>query len=162
MLGGPAGERGLTLVETLVSVAILGVVAAALSAFSVASFRLWRSGMDQATLVRDLVPAMERMEQDLRQARALVAISPGKIQFTDADGQAVAVDLAADGTVRRQPGLSGSGSAVLATGVTQLQFTPTGPYIQIHLTGMSPGGRSLNLDSGVLIRASGMVVGGGG
>lgn len=65
------GERGTSLVETLVAVVIVGVLAAVSMSAVIASIRSSSRIQEDAQGVQDVQPVMERLSRDVRSARAV-------------------------------------------------------------------------------------------
>ncbi len=151
-------EAGLTLVEMLVTVAILVIVTAALSFFQSAGIRMYSRGRQQADLESSLRYALALTTRDLRPALGVPPALWGgsRIDYTDAAGRKAAFYLDSSRQELRQI-VTGAApeDKVVAVGVERATFTVlTGPspLVIISLTGRR-GDLTESVSAAVAVRA---------
>lgn len=150
--------RGFTLIEMVVVMAIVGVVAVAVTPMIMSMFESYTDQRQFADTDAQARLALERMLRELRTVRTPADLSaPGaSISFTDVNGNAIAYSLSGTQLLRD--------TDVLATGVANLAFSyfdRTGApvaggaapyYIRAQFTLAPPGGNARNLIGEVLPR----------
>ena len=77
-------QSGLTLVELVVVVAIIGVLAAVSSALYIEGFKTYSAGNAASTVLSDLRFALNYMVTDLRGANDVQVVSPALITYRSA------------------------------------------------------------------------------
>ena len=75
-------NRGMTLVETMITVAIIGIVASVMWGVFMQGFRMWRLHSAQTEVQRDARRILDLMGRNLRQARA-ASVSISRNAATD-------------------------------------------------------------------------------
>lgn len=118
--------RGFSLFELVITIVVLGIIAAAAAPFLTASFQGYFTGRDIAETDWHARVAIERMSRELRTIRApadLTITSASDISFTDIDGNLIRYCM---GGVGGCPGAAGEltrNAQPLAIGVTGLTFS---------------------------------------
>jgi prepilin-type N-terminal cleavage/methylation domain-containing protein len=123
--------RGFTLLEVIMTVVLLGIVAALGAGFMGESVRTYVAGHDLMEIDWQGRSALERMTRELRMVRSnsaadLNIATAGQIRFNDKNGNAVCFYLAGTLLMRSADfaGACGSTNAqVLASGVSTLGFS---------------------------------------
>ena len=87
LLGARKWRRGLTLVETLVAVAISSIALAALAAFAFYSARSFAAIGNYVDLDNTSRKAVDVMTKEIRQTAALSGYQTNALTFTDYDGK---------------------------------------------------------------------------
>jgi len=114
-------NRGVTLVELVISMVILATLMVGIQAFSVPIFDLWNYQTFRQGASSEGRLALMKMVKEINQVRnpaSVTTASANSFAFTDVNNQAITFDLSAQ-TLRRT---AGSGAKTLATGITSLQF----------------------------------------
>lgn len=65
-------EKGFSMVEVLIVLAILGLVLVLVTDFQLAAFQSWRSGESQASAYRDMQLGLDWINRDVRSASGVV------------------------------------------------------------------------------------------
>ncbi len=68
-------QRGMTLIETLITVAIIGIVASVMWSVFIQGFRIWRLSSAQTEVQRDSRRILDLMTRNIRQANTAYAIT---------------------------------------------------------------------------------------
>jgi len=114
-------NRGVTLVELVISMVILATLMVGIQAFSVPIFDLWNYQTFRQGASSEGRLALMKMIKEINQVRNITSVttaSANSFAFTDANNQSITYDLNGQ-TLRRT---AGSGAKTLATGITTLQF----------------------------------------
>ncbi len=136
-------ERGLTLVEMLVTMLVMGLVTTAILAVLDTSARIVPKDAERATAIREAQTGLTRMVRELRQAYRIVAWTPRSVQMRvnvlrddsstgGPDYENLTVDYSCGGApascVRREApaggGLPSSGQVVVARVLNAATATP--------------------------------------
>lgn len=137
-------EAGFTLVEVVLTLAILGVVTAAFAFFQSAGISLYTLGRQQSDLQQTVGFALEFETRELRQA-ASVAVSPdgSQVSYVDRDGQAASFYLDPPSGELRQEVTGGTpAERVVAAGVRSVSFRLVpgpSPLVAVQLTAVQGG-----------------------
>lgn len=75
-------NRGLTLIEVLVTTVMLSILVFAVGFTFVAGLRLWNNGYERNDMRTELAQAMELVSKNLRQATSIDELTAGSITFT--------------------------------------------------------------------------------
>jgi prepilin-type N-terminal cleavage/methylation domain-containing protein len=134
-------EKGFTLAELLVGLAVLGLVMASVVTIQQSGLRAYVSGSNRVEVQQNARVALERMAREIRGAQSLLAPQPTQLTIqTDWNGNGVmeALAVAVDGVPRgeqityrrtgnalerQESGLNGGAFVTIMGGVEQLTFT---------------------------------------
>ena len=75
-------KKGLTLIELLITTAVLSILVLTVGYTFIIGLRLWNDGYDRSDIRTDLSQALELVSKNLRQAKSIDAITAGSITFT--------------------------------------------------------------------------------
>lgn len=75
-------NKGLTLIELLVTTAIMSVLVFTVGYTFVVGLKLWNVGYDRADIRTDISQALELISKNLRQAKSIDELTAGSITFT--------------------------------------------------------------------------------
>ena len=75
-------KKGLTLVELLVTTAVLSILILTVGYTFIIGLKLWNEGYDRSDIRTDLSQALELVSRNLRQAKSIDEITAGSITFT--------------------------------------------------------------------------------
>ena len=116
-----ADERGVTLPELLISLAILGllvpVVAGELSSVS----RLWHGAADRLEARGQAASLLRNVEGELREGKSFAVTRDGGVLFTNARGQVIRYYLSTNGLLVREEG--SLGMTVVGAKISRCQFS---------------------------------------
>jgi len=93
-----AGNRGLTLIELLVSIVVVTLIASVISGLLATTLEAYRAGMDKLEMQREAAYAMNRMVQYTRNAR-FVFVPNGRRSLADVLAVSAGIDTDGDGLV---------------------------------------------------------------
>lgn len=79
---GSVCQKGLTLIEVLVTTVILAVLVFTVGYTFIVGLKLWNGGYDRSDIRTDLSQAMELMTNNLRQAKSISELIAGSVTFT--------------------------------------------------------------------------------
>ena len=105
------GNRGLTLIELLVSIVVVTLIASVISGLLVTSLEAYRAGMDKLEMQREAAYAMNRMVQYTQTARFLF-VPNGRRNLTDLLAVSAGIDTDGDGLVDEDSGKDLTGDDV--------------------------------------------------
>ena len=149
-------EAGLTLLETLLTLAILGIVAVAFAYLQSTSLRFFALSRQEADLQQNLQFGLNAVTRELRQAQGVTRVSSSRVSYTDRDGRETAFYL---DTIRQElhqrVATDPVPDRVIAegiTGATFLKMRGLSPLLSISLTGRQ-GDRSASVEGLVTVRA---------
>ena len=153
-------EAGLTLVETLLTLAILGIVAAAFAYLQSTSLRFFALSRQEADLQQNLQFGLNAVTRELRQAQGVAEVSSLQISYTDREGGKAFfyLDTARQELhqhVDRDPVPDPVPDRVIAGGITGATFVKIpgpSPLLVVALTGRQ-GDRSGSVEGLVTVRA---------
>ena len=115
-----ADERGVTLPELLISLAILGlllpVVAGELSSVS----RLWHGEVDRLEARGQAASLLRNVEGELREGKSFAVTPDGGVLFTNAHGQIIRYYLSTNGLLVREE--ESLGMTVVGAKISHCQF----------------------------------------
>ena len=75
-------KRGLTLVELLVTTAVLSILVLTVGYTFIVGLKLWDEGYDRSDIRTDLSQSLELISKQLRQAKSIDELTAGSITFT--------------------------------------------------------------------------------
>jgi prepilin-type N-terminal cleavage/methylation domain-containing protein len=75
-------KRGLTLIELLVTTAVLSILILTVGYTFIIGLRLWNDGYNRSDIRTDLSQALELVGKNLRQAKSIDELTAGSITFT--------------------------------------------------------------------------------
>jgi prepilin-type N-terminal cleavage/methylation domain-containing protein len=76
------GEKGLTLIELLVTTAIMSILVFTVGYTFIVALKLWNEGYARADIRTDLAQAFELVGKNLRQAKSIDALTASSVTFT--------------------------------------------------------------------------------
>lgn len=117
-------QRGVTLIEIIIVIVIVGIIAAGSSELLLQGFRSYALGRDTVKVEWQGRVALETMARDLRSIRSKNDISvanSAQITFVDVDGKTINYDVGGGQLLRDVSGQSNN--QVVADGVQSLAFT---------------------------------------
>lgn len=150
-------EVGLTLIETLLTLAILGIVAAAFAYLQSNSLKFLSLSRQEADLRQNLQFGLDTITRELRQAQGVtVGASSSRVSYTDRDGREASFYLdTARQELHQRLASDPVPDRVIAGGITGATFLAVpgpSPLLIISLTG-SQGDRSGSVEGFVAVRA---------
>jgi prepilin-type N-terminal cleavage/methylation domain-containing protein len=93
-VGRVRADRGMTLVEMLIAIAVFGVVAAGALTFLTTQSRVFRQGADRLDVVQNLRFAADMLDRELRSMGANVPVNQPLMVYAGASAVAVSADYA--------------------------------------------------------------------
>ena len=75
-------KKGLTLIELLVTTAVLSILVLTVGYTFIVGLKLWNEGYDRSDIRTDLSQALELVSRNLRQAKSIGELTAGSITFT--------------------------------------------------------------------------------
>ncbi|MEN6357990.1 MAG: prepilin-type N-terminal cleavage/methylation domain-containing protein [Armatimonadota bacterium] len=141
-------NRGMTLIEVMITVALLSMVGTALTTMLIGSIRGWRSGVSRDDAVSEVTIAMQKLSMEIRDGRSastnesndvLTVTFPGTL--TDGTTHESVYDLSIASSITRSYYISdgnlvrnvGGTVSILGRGVTDATFGTTGGAVSAKL-----------------------------
>jgi prepilin-type N-terminal cleavage/methylation domain-containing protein len=158
-------RRGYTLIETIMTMVILGIIALLLYGILDRAFQAWLTGQGQSASRQDARIFLEKFTRDLRAAdqvlTALPAVNVTAFSFTndynnDGSSEAFSYSLSGSEILRTINGLPVGGTSMIDN-VADFKVnvaTTTSCEAVVYLVVTDSNGKSSRLQSGALIRST--------
>ncbi|MCE5323608.1 prepilin-type N-terminal cleavage/methylation domain-containing protein [bacterium] len=138
-------NKGMTLLEVMITIGLLSMVGAGLTATLIGSVRGWRSGVSKDNAVSDVTIAMQKLSMEIRDGRSAgVSNNVLTVTFpnTITEGSESIYDLSTAGSVTRSYYMSdgnlvrnvGGSVSILGRGVVADFGTTTGGAVSVTLS----------------------------
>lgn len=132
-------ERGVTLLELLISLAIIGLLLPVVAGWLTAVTLSWQATVERVEAREQALTIVRRVEVEVREGRSFTVLPDG-LFFIERGGKWVRYFRSSSGLLLREE--EGVGAMVIGAGIVTCQFAVTADGKQLHLQLVTKAGRA--------------------